>query len=113
MRRSGRPPSVKEVRLNELKLRESEEYRTGMGMHRTKTHICRTNEHRYPFLEILDLTNPANVALLRRWTPGDTSFLLLLSYISLRKGSDEIVVTRRGKHETLGEGFGVGEVMEI
>ena len=30
-RRKGRPKSVKEVRLEEIKLRESEEYRTGFG----------------------------------------------------------------------------------
>lgn len=30
-RRKGRPKSAKEVKLEELKLREAEEYRTGMG----------------------------------------------------------------------------------
>lgn len=30
-RRSGRPKSTKEMRLEELKLREAETYRTGMG----------------------------------------------------------------------------------
>ena len=31
-RRKGRPKSAKEVKLEELKLREAEIYRTGMGM---------------------------------------------------------------------------------
>ena len=31
-RRKGRPPSVKETKLTELKLQEAEEYRTGMGV---------------------------------------------------------------------------------
>lgn len=30
-RRKGRPKSVKEIKLEELKSREAEEYRTGMG----------------------------------------------------------------------------------
>lgn len=30
-RRKGRPKSTKEVKLEEIKLRESEEYRTGIG----------------------------------------------------------------------------------
>ena len=32
-RRKGRPKSTKERKLEELKLREAEEYRTGMGEH--------------------------------------------------------------------------------
>ena len=30
-RRKGRPKSAKEMKLEEIKLREAEEYRTGMG----------------------------------------------------------------------------------
>jgi translation machinery-associated protein 16 len=30
-RRPGRPPSTKELQLSEVKLREAEEYRTGLG----------------------------------------------------------------------------------
>lgn len=30
-RRKGRPKSVNQIKLEEIKLRESEEYRTGMG----------------------------------------------------------------------------------
>jgi translation machinery-associated protein 16 len=30
-RRKGRPKSTKELKLEEIKLRESEQYRTGMG----------------------------------------------------------------------------------
>jgi translation machinery-associated protein 16 len=32
-RRKGRPKSTRELKLEELKLREGEEYRTGMGTH--------------------------------------------------------------------------------
>ncbi|KAF8920523.1 translation machinery-associated protein 16, partial [Mucidula mucida] len=46
-RRKGRPKSVKEAKLEEVKLRESEEYRTGM--------------------EVIDLTHPPTVELFRRW----------------------------------------------
>lgn len=31
-RRSGRPKSMKEMRLEEIKLREAEEYRSGLGL---------------------------------------------------------------------------------
>jgi translation machinery-associated protein 16 len=39
-RRKGRPRSAKELKLNDLKLRESEEYRTGMGVSCCKRIIC-------------------------------------------------------------------------
>ena len=46
-RRPGRPPSQKEVQLQDLVAREKEEYRTGM--------------------EVPDLLNETNVRLLRNW----------------------------------------------
>lgn len=46
-RREGRPPSPKEVQLQDLVAREKEEYRTGM--------------------EVPDLLNETNVRLLRSW----------------------------------------------
>lgn len=41
-RRKGRPKSAKETKLEDLKLRESEEYRTGMGEHS----VCISSWHR-------------------------------------------------------------------
>lgn len=37
-RRKGRPKSVKEQKLEEIKLREAEEYRTGLGERRARRH---------------------------------------------------------------------------
>lgn len=48
-RRKGRPKSVKETKLEDMKLIEAEAYRTGMGMTMTIcmiTHVC---PDRYPF----------------------------------------------------------------
>ncbi|KZT43117.1 hypothetical protein SISSUDRAFT_1057887 [Sistotremastrum suecicum HHB10207 ss-3] len=81
-RRKGRPPSAKEVKLEELKAQEAEEYRTGM--------------------EVIDLTHPANVTLLRRWNQDERAFLDLLRYIRISSTTPEVApVTRPGRHGTL------------
>ncbi|SJL03497.1 uncharacterized protein ARMOST_06853 [Armillaria ostoyae] len=84
LRRKGRPKSVKEVKLEEIKLRESEEYRTGF--------------------EVIDLTHRPTVDLFRRWDQKEVAFIQLLRFIrisSVNPGS--IVISRPGKHHSMVE----------
>jgi len=81
-RRKGRPPSAKEVNLVKIKESECEEYRTG--------------------LEVLDLTDPANVALIRRWKQDDRAYLDILRYVRVSSQDPlRLVVSRPGKHQNL------------
>ncbi|KZT10096.1 uncharacterized protein LAESUDRAFT_645315 [Laetiporus sulphureus 93-53] len=81
-RRKGRPKSVKEQKLEELKLREAEEYRTG--------------------LEVIDLTYPPNVELFRRWDRKAVEFIQQLRFIRISSDSPSVaVVSRPGKHPSL------------
>ncbi|KAL0953678.1 hypothetical protein HGRIS_004876 [Hohenbuehelia grisea] len=81
-RRKGRPKGVKELKLEDIKLREDDIYRTGM--------------------EVPDLTHPANVELFRRWDQKEVAFLQLLRFIRISSANpSSIVVSRPGKHMTL------------
>jgi len=78
-RRKGRPKSVKEVKLEELKLREAELYRTGM--------------------EVPDLTHPPTVTLFRRWDQKEIAFMQLLRFVRISSAQPDVVVlSRPGKH---------------
>ncbi|KAG6335729.1 hypothetical protein ID866_3353 [Astraeus odoratus] len=81
-RRKGRPKSAKEIKLEETRLRESEEYRTGM--------------------EVLDLTHATNVDLLRRWDQKEVAYVQMLQFIRITS-TDPIVavVSKPGKHPLL------------
>ncbi|KAN0115588.1 Protein of unknown function (DUF2962) domain containing protein [Russula decolorans] len=81
-RRKGRPKSTKEQKLEEVKLREAEEYRTGM--------------------EVPDLTHPENVALYRTWDQREVAFIQLLRFIRISSSKpDTAIVSRPGKHPSL------------
>ncbi|PCH44191.1 hypothetical protein WOLCODRAFT_104736 [Wolfiporia cocos MD-104 SS10] len=81
-RRKGRPKSAKEQKLEELKLREAEQYRTG--------------------LEVIDLTDETNVELFRRWDQKEVAFIQQLRFIRISSEAPEVaVVTRPGKHPLL------------
>ncbi|KZT27879.1 hypothetical protein NEOLEDRAFT_1130370 [Neolentinus lepideus HHB14362 ss-1] len=81
-RRKGRPKSTREQQLEETKLREAEEYRTGM--------------------EIPDLTHQANIELFRRWDQKELAFVQLLRYIRVSSSKPDLVlVSRPGKHPSL------------
>lgn len=81
-RRPGRPKSTKEQKIEELKLREAEEYRTG--------------------LEVIDLTEPANVALFKQWDQKSPSFIKQLRFVRICSSSPEtIAVARWGNHPSL------------
>ncbi|KAI0343256.1 hypothetical protein BDW22DRAFT_1428679 [Trametopsis cervina] len=81
-RRKGRPKSTKETKIEELKLRESEEYRTGM--------------------EVVDLTHPANVKLFREWDQKEAPFVQQLRFIRIFSSNPEtFTISRPGKHFSL------------
>ncbi|KAF9820579.1 hypothetical protein IEO21_01282 [Rhodonia placenta] len=81
-RRKGRPKSVKEQKLEEIKLREAEEYRTG--------------------LEVVDLTDPPNVELFRRWDQKEVAFIQQLRFIRIAGDAPSLVViSRPGQHPSL------------
>ncbi|TFK51777.1 hypothetical protein OE88DRAFT_1467516 [Heliocybe sulcata] len=81
-RRKGRPKSTREQHLEDIKLRESEEYRTG--------------------LEIPDLTHLANMELFRRWDQKELAFVQLLRYIRVSSSKPDLaLVSRPGKHPSL------------
>ncbi|KAG5647437.1 hypothetical protein DXG03_009367 [Asterophora parasitica] len=81
-RRKGRPKSTKELKLEELKLRETEEYRTGM--------------------EVPDLTHPATVEVFRRWDQKELAYIQLLRFIRITSTEPDVfVVSRPGKHVSI------------
>lgn len=81
-RRKGRPKSTKECKLEEIMLREAEEYRTG--------------------LEVPDLTYPENVALYRTWDQREVAFIQALRFIRISSTNPELaIVTKLGKHPSL------------
>ncbi|KAI0328699.1 hypothetical protein GY45DRAFT_1254479 [Cubamyces sp. BRFM 1775] len=81
-RRKGRPKSAKEMKLEELKLREVELYRTGM--------------------EVIDLTHPTNVELFRKWDQKGAAYIQQLRFIRISSESPEtVIVSRVGQHPLL------------
>ncbi|KAF8498479.1 hypothetical protein F5888DRAFT_174269 [Russula emetica] len=93
-RRKGRPKSTKEQKLEEVKLREAEEYRTGM--------------------EVPDLTHPENVALYRTWDQREVAFIQLLRFIRISSSKpDMTIVSRPGKHPSLASQQDVSTPMDV
>ncbi|KAI0322811.1 hypothetical protein OF83DRAFT_1048457 [Amylostereum chailletii] len=81
-RRKGRPKSVKEQKLQEIQLQETDQYRTGM--------------------EVLDLTHEANVALFRQWDQIEAPFVRMLRFIRITSTNPDVaILTRPGTHLTL------------
>ncbi|KAF9005954.1 hypothetical protein BDQ17DRAFT_1352459 [Cyathus striatus] len=81
-RRKGRPKSLKEMKMEEMKLREVEEYRTG--------------------LEVIDLTHPVNTTLFRRWDQKEAAYIQQLRFIRIFSSDPQtVVVSRPGKHSLL------------
>ncbi|KAF9462887.1 hypothetical protein BDZ94DRAFT_1260097 [Collybia nuda] len=78
-RRKGRPKSTKEMKLEALKISETENYRTG--------------------LEVPDLTHPPTVEIFRRWDQKEVAFIQLLRFIRIFSGEPEVaLVSKPGKH---------------
>ncbi|KAF8518044.1 hypothetical protein BU17DRAFT_76307 [Hysterangium stoloniferum] len=82
VRRKGRPKSSKQMLLEELLLRETEEYRTG--------------------LEVPDITHAPTVKLFRRWGQTGVGYLDLLRFIRINsEDPTSVVISRPGKHMSL------------
>lgn len=100
-RRKGRPKSAKEMKFEEEKLQEMEEYRTGMGT------VCLSKSLRLATnslqSEVIDLTHPPTVELFRRWDQKEFAYIQMLRYIRISSSEPSIfVVSKPGKHHTLG-----------
>jgi translation machinery-associated protein 16 len=51
---------------------------------------------------VVDLTNPINVELFRRWKRDDSAYLDILRYVRISSEDPEkLVVSRSGKHQNL------------
>ncbi|KZP16595.1 hypothetical protein FIBSPDRAFT_748459 [Athelia psychrophila] len=93
-RRKGRPKSAKEMKFEEEKLQEMEEYRTGM--------------------EVIDLTHTPTVELFRRWDQKEFAYIQMLRYIRISSSEPSIfVVSKPGKHHTLGAENDDGEAPQL
>ena len=52
--------------------------------------------------EVLDLTHPENVALLRKWDQIEYAYIQMLRFIRINSvNRDVVLVSRPGKHHTL------------
>ena len=125
-RRKGRPKSTKEQKLEEVKLREAEEYRTGMGelkklivglppseiqhaLYYSLVDATRNNR-----LEVPDLTHPENVALYRTWDQREVAFIQLLRFIRISSSKlDTAIVSKPGKHPSLAPRQDVSTPMDV
>ena len=102
-RRKGRPKSTREQKIEELKLRESEEYRTGIGASQCSIAAYMAAECRcLRPTEVIDLTEPANVALFRQWDQKEPAFIKQLRFIRISSTAPDVyVVARYGSHPSL------------
>ncbi|KAF4569775.1 hypothetical protein EYR40_008755 [Pleurotus pulmonarius] len=81
-RRKGRPKSTKEMKLEEIKLREEENYRAG--------------------IEVPDLTDESTVEIFRRWDQKEVAFIQLLRFIRISSADTTVaIVSRPGKHASI------------
>jgi translation machinery-associated protein 16 len=104
-RRKGRPNSTNERKLEEVKLREAEEYRTGIGENRLFFLLlfgATTVAYVTLESEVPDLTHPENVALYRTWDQREVAFAQLLRFIRISSTKpDKAIVSKPGKHPSL------------
>lgn len=91
------------MKLEELHLREAEEYRTGIGVWSCSAPSrCRRANVSLSTIEVIDLTHPANVELFRRWDQTEVPFIDLLRFIRISSSNPDVaIVSRPGKHRTL------------
>ncbi|KAH0836332.1 hypothetical protein J3R83DRAFT_7884 [Lanmaoa asiatica] len=81
-RRKGRPKSTKEVKLEERKVRETEEYRSG--------------------IEVPDLTHEPTVHLFRQWDQKRVAYVQPLRFIRISSSDPgAAVVSKPGRHHSL------------
>lgn len=97
---------MKEQKLEEQKLLETELYRTGMGelvsksLRRSPKNLVSLRD--YP--EVVDLTHPVNVELFRKWDQKEAAYVQQLRFIRISSAAPgSSVVSRRGRHPLLKE----------
>lgn len=102
-RRKGRPKSAKELKLEEIKLREAEEYRTGMGQISSRFHVIFSNNSSITSsTEVIDLTHTPTVELFRKWDQKEFAYIQMLRFIRISSSDPTIfAVSKPGKHRTL------------
>ncbi|KAJ7623276.1 hypothetical protein FB45DRAFT_925145 [Roridomyces roridus] len=74
-RRPGRPKSAREMRIEEVRLREQETYRTGM--------------------EVPDLTDAPTLARFRKWDVGSIGYAHLLRFVRISSAQPDVIVFAR------------------
>lgn len=88
------------MHLEEIVLREKEEYRTGLGM---KDLLDKTRLSTSHYItEVPDITHPPTVKVFREWGQTGVGYLDLLRYI--RINSEDLtsaVVSKPGRHESI------------
>jgi translation machinery-associated protein 16 len=101
VRRKGRPKSTKEAKLEEIKLRETEEYRSGIGEFQASlSDGLRSSLISPP--EVPDLTSEATVQLFRKWDQKEVAYVQLLRFIRISSSDPAVaVVSKPGKHHSL------------
>jgi translation machinery-associated protein 16 len=101
-RRKGRPKSARQMMLEEIILREAEDYRTGLGVICSLTTHSLINKISIHPTEVPDITHPLNVALFRRWGQTGVGYIDLLRFIRIKsEDPTSVVVSRPGKHQSL------------
>lgn len=101
-RRKGRSKSTKEAKLEEIKLRETEEYRTGIGESEASPPPAIRPVHLIFSKEVPDLTHEPTVQLFRKWDQKEVAYVQLLRFIRI-SSSDPVtaVVSKPGRHHSL------------
>lgn len=101
-RRAGRPKPKELLELETRKSTETKEFETGFG----EFFLGHSGLTCWRYSEVIDLTHPHTVRLLWNYhetdTYLDTSRLTLLRQIRIFKDSDEIVIHKAGKADTMG-----------
>lgn len=101
-RRKGRPKSTKEVKLEEVKIREAEEYRTGIGESPRPSNQSSLGKLICSPEEVPDLTDKPTVELFRKWDQKEVAFVQLLRFIRISSSDPAMaVVSKPGRHHSL------------
>jgi len=98
-RRKGRPKSARQILLEEIKLREAEEYRTGLGMRSFSIFYL---EYPRRSIEVPDITHAATVKVFRGWNQTGIGSLAKLRFIRINSEDPETaMVSKPGTHEAI------------
>jgi translation machinery-associated protein 16 len=87
------------MKLEEIKLRDAEEYRTGLGV----CTFCSDGLDDIKLQkEVIDLTHAPNVDLFKKWDQNEAAYVEQLRFIRISSADPSLSsVSRRGKHPTL------------